>query len=672
MDFFAREEFAHRTSRRLAWLFIIAVVGTVVTINILTYFALNAYLAGPAALGAGAAHYRQAHAGWADVPVGDAALTMRLEVHLLATVGTLAIIAFGSLWKISQLSGGGAAVASMMGGREVSRAPQDAHERMLVNVVEEMSIASGVPMPAVYLLAGESGINAFAAGHHSDDAVVAVTRGCIERLSRDELQGVIGHEFSHLLNGDMRINLRLMGLVHGLLVIGFAGALLMRISANSSSSSRRGGNALPLLLIGLGIYVVGYIGYFFGGLIKAAISRQREFLADASSVQFTRNPAGLAGALKKLGSGYQDAAVANANSHEASHFFFGDAVSGSWFALLQTHPPLEERIRAIDPQWDGRFADPSLRPLAAAPQPSASSAPGPRPAPPRGRFDAHALIARAGTVSPEHVIFGAALLASLPSDIASAAQEPYSARALALCLMLDADLQRAAPAIADLASRDQQLAQVAQRLHPAVCRLGAGSHLPILDLCLPALRQLSGSQRALYLDEVRRCARQAGASLGAYCMATLILNRLGERGTPTERPRSGQILAITPLWPQLHVLLSALARAGAANPAQAQDSADQERCRTAFAAAAQRLLGDREVPEPLPAAACGPDQIDAALTAIDRAAPEVKRRIITACAWCVASDGVVTIAEAELLRVISSCLGCPMPPFAGTAQSDAG
>lgn len=672
MDFFAREEHAHRTSRRLVVLFLLAVIATLVTLNVVTHFALNAVIAQRALVpGPGHGGHRQDDGSTVGQPPDtQAQLAMRLETHVVVTLGTIAIILLGSLWKISQLSAGGASVASLMGGREIGHDPHDAQERMLVNVVEEMSIASGVPMPAVYVLDAETGVNAFAAGFHSNDAVVAVTRGCIERLDRHELQGVIGHEFSHLLNGDMRLNLRLMGLVHGLLVIGLLGAFMMRMCSYSSNSRRDNRVMLALLVIGLATYVIGYIGFFFGGLIKAAISRQREFLADSSSVQFTRNPAGLAGALKKLGAGYQEAAVANANSHEASHFFFGNAVSGDFFGLLATHPPLDERIRAIDPRWDGVYPEPA--PIVHSDDaydrrtmPAAAS----HPAVTR-HLDPLTLIARIGTVAPEHVDFSAALLASIPADVASAAREPYSARALTLCLLLDPDPTRASDPIDALVGRDPGLGGAVRRLHPIVGQLGQGAHLPIIDLCIPALRQLSASQRDTFLAEVKACSRLGGARLSAYCMATLLAARLSDRTRGSSSP-SGTILAILPLWPHLLVLLSALARAGVDAPTELPGRPD-EKVLAAFRAAAQRLLPDRGTDQVLSAEACGPDQIDAALTGIDRASPEVKRRIVTACAWCVSADGVVTVAEAELLRVISICLGCPMPPFAASsAQASA-
>jgi Zn-dependent protease with chaperone function len=656
MDFFAREEGAERTSRRLAWLFVLAVLATAVTINIATGFLLDFYLA-----------HRFDGARPHSIPYGVAGpeyeRMLRLETHAGVTLVTLAIIALGSIWKISQLSAGGAVVASMLGGRAVGRTPADAKERMLVNVVEEMSIASGVPMPEVFVLDDEQGINAFAAGHQPSDAAVTVTRGALDQLSRDELQGVIGHEFSHILHGDMRLNLRLMGLVHGILVIGLTGALLIRLGTSVRSNSSKGSPLLWLALIGFAAYVIGYIGFFFGGLIKSAISRQREYLADASSVQFTRNPPGLAGALKRLGAGYQDARIAHHNAHEASHFFFGNGVGVSWLSMLETHPPLEERIRAIEPQWDGSYPPPAPR--------SAVAEPAPSPAPHRygqtGQAAAlapDALVARIGTVSPEHVAFGAWLLASIPDELKQAAKEPFTARALALCLLLDGDAWQGKDALTALPGGDRGLAQDVARLLPAVAARGAPAHLPLLDLCLPSLRQLSASQRQAFLELVGRLQSGSKGRMGTYCIATLLRTRLLDPAQSA--PGSGAVQSVQPLWPQLRVLLSALARAGITARA-GEPGGDEQEAVTAYRAAASRLVPDGGAGDLLSVEECGAGPLDAALIAINQAAPGVKRRIVTACAWCVAADGVVTVAEAELLRVVCSCLGCPMPPFAPTA-----
>ena len=271
-------------------------------------------------------------------------------MFFFVTVGTLSVILLGSLYKISELSSGGEGIALMLGGRAVDPQTTDPAERRLLNVVEEMALASGIPVPPVFIMDHERSINAFAAGYRPGDAVVAVSAGCLRYLNREELQGVMGHEFSHILNGDMRLNLRLIGVVYGILVLAIVGYYLMR----SAAYGGRKGSAYAFL-IGLVLLVLGYLGVFLGNLIKAAVNRQREFLADASSVQFTRYPAGIAGALKKIGGLADGSRIREAHAHEVSHMFFGDAFAGSFFNLLATHPPLAARIRALEPGFDGSF-----------------------------------------------------------------------------------------------------------------------------------------------------------------------------------------------------------------------------------------------------------------------------------------------------------------------------
>ena len=324
MDFVEQQEQARHQTKRFILYFVLAIGSMIAVI----YFLLALFFL----------HQRMgvtAGIGW----LWDARL------FACVSAGTLVVVMGGSLLKINELSHGGRALAMRMGGRQVGANAAEPDQRKLMNVVEEMAIASGVPVPAVFVLEEEGGINAFAAGHSTSDAAIGVSRGCIQLLTRDELQGVIAHEFSHILNGDMRLNMRLIGWVFGILCLTIIGKLLLR--------SR--GRKNPAPVIGLVLVVVGFIGVFFGRLIQSAVSRQREFLADASAVQFTRNPGGLAGALKKIGGLSGGSRLSTEYADEAGHLFFGNALSEGWFSLWSTHPPLQERIRRIDPGFDGTF-----------------------------------------------------------------------------------------------------------------------------------------------------------------------------------------------------------------------------------------------------------------------------------------------------------------------------
>ncbi|MDP6893123.1 MAG: M48 family metallopeptidase, partial [Verrucomicrobiota bacterium] len=282
---------------------------------------------------------------------------------LLVFVGTVLVVGLASLYKTNELKTGGAVIAQMMGGQLVSPSTTHPEERKLMNVIEEMAIASSVPMPEVYVMQNEEGINAFAAGFTVDDAVIGVTAGCVYHLSRDELQGVMAHEFSHILNQDMRLNIKLMAIVFGLIVLAVIGRIVVDIgfSAGRSGGREGGAAALGIGVIGLVIMLAGFLGEFMGNMIKSAVSRQREYLADSSAVQFTRNPEGLSGALKKIGAMSNGSLLKSPRTAEASHMFFGNGLKQSWFSFTSTHPPLIKRIELLDPQFNGDFSDVALR-----------------------------------------------------------------------------------------------------------------------------------------------------------------------------------------------------------------------------------------------------------------------------------------------------------------------
>ncbi|MBC7968722.1 MAG: M48 family metallopeptidase, partial [Verrucomicrobia bacterium] len=274
-------------------------------------------------------------------PVAQKAAFSWWHPSLFFTIGTgtVVLVGLGSLYKIQTLKAGGSVIAQEMGGRLLLAEMAHPEERQLLNVVEEMAIAAGISVPAVYVMDGEQGINAFAAGFTPNDAVIGVTRGTLEQLSRDELQGVIGHEFSHILNGDMRLNIRLIGVLHGLLLIYITGRIVIDWRPRNKE-----GNAV--LVFGIALVVIGSFGLLCGRLIKSAISRQREFLADASAVQFTRNPAGIAGALDKIAQHHYSSLVKTPAAESNSHLFFGSALRFNYLEdLFATHPPLAQRIR---------------------------------------------------------------------------------------------------------------------------------------------------------------------------------------------------------------------------------------------------------------------------------------------------------------------------------------
>ncbi|HTL28953.1 MAG TPA: M48 family metallopeptidase, partial [Tepidisphaeraceae bacterium] len=352
MNFFEHQDRARRSTTRLVFLFIFAVLAIITALNLAAYAIARGVGVHEGVRHLSSPTYERVQPLWSNA-----------GMYQWVTVGTLVTILSGTLYKTVQLRKGGAAVAQMLGGTPLIPNSGTPADRQLQNIVEEMSIASGVPVPQVYVMRNEPGINAFAAGFGPQDAVISVTQGCIDQLNRDELQGVIAHEFSHILNGDMRLNLRLIGILHGILLIALIGYFVLRsmFSSSSSSSSRRSsskdgdGGPWIALIIGLALVAIGYIGVFFGRLIQAAVSRQREFLADASAVQFTRNPSGIANALKKIAAASAGSQVDNAQALGTAHLFFASAFRVGFVNLLATHPPLVDRIKAIDPTFDGKL-----------------------------------------------------------------------------------------------------------------------------------------------------------------------------------------------------------------------------------------------------------------------------------------------------------------------------
>ena len=649
-DFFARQDAARRNTTRLVVLFVLAVLAIMVSIDLLL-----------------AATMSYAGDGQAGAPRDYWALVTDPGLVGLAVIGTLIVVGGGSLFKIAQLRGGGKGVAEELGGRRLHPDTSDPTEQQLLNVVQEMAIASGTPTPPVYLLDDEQGINAFAAGFTPSDAVIGITRGTAERLTRDELQGVVAHEFSHILNGDMRLNIRLIGILHGILFIGLLGYFILRASlfaGHSRRSSRdQGGGALAMLALGAGLAAVGFFGTFFGNLIKAAVSRQREFLADASAVQFTRQPDGIAGALKKIGGLSAGSRVENPNAPEASHMFFGRATRG-FSAMFSTHPPLGERIRRIDPSWDGTLPEEVGRPrpepgsaAAGAGRAGVSAMAGGEGGRRRAAGSEHAAMTHAvesiGQPGEAHIRYAAEVIESLPKALVSAAAESYGARAVVYALLLD---RKAGPRQVQLArladAADPGVYQDTQRLAPLVGDLDVRARLPLVEIALPALRALSPAQEEVFTQNVVALVEADDEiDLFEWSLHRILLHDLDAHRRRV-RPAAGARRTRPSIQVACEQLLSMLAQAG---------HRDADDARHAFEQGWQHL--QMPVARLRPATDLRLDALDAALATLEQVAPQTKRRILQAAATVILADRTVTAAEAELLRAISASLGAPMPPL---------
>jgi Zn-dependent protease with chaperone function len=652
MDFFAAEQRAKKRTARLLVLFGLAVAGTIAAGYLATAFALRANAA------------RQSfHSGYSSYYEQDVAQPQPLwRPGLFAAVSfvTLAVIAGASLYKWSEFSGGGSAVAESLGGRRVDPHTTDPREHQLLNVVEEMAIASGMPVPAAYILDNEPAINSFAAGLTSSDAVVTVTRGTLEKLSRDELQGVVAHEFSHILNGDMRMNVRISAIIFGILVIGLAGraALLgMRYGRFGSSRGKGGGGVFAVLAIGLALLVVGYVGYFFGKLIQASLSRQREFLADASAVQFTRNPAGVTGALKKIGGYAIGSTLQTSKASQISHFFFAQEFVSNFGGLWATHPPLDVRIRAIEPGFDGKFFEPkefvdvAKEPWSKVPHMPAQA---PTPSPLAAAAFGAALAAAAGTLSPEGAARGQAIMAGIPASIRAAARSPHDAPILLFGLLLDDDE----------AVRQKQLDLVAgseggdalntlKQLDPALRQLRAADKLPVLQLALPALKALPPTALGTFAGTLDDLVHADGkVTTFEFALQRLVLRALAINRVPSAAVT--RIYSFQAVTAEISVVLSALAHAS---------SDDASEAARAFAEGAAQLKLVEGMIALLPEAQSGLVPLDAALDKLAGASGPIKQRLLMAAAHVVSADGVLLTQEAELLRAVAASLDMPVPPI---------
>lgn len=639
MDVFEAQEVARRHSVRLVALFGLAVLGIVASACVV--------VAGILALSG-------------EAPGGPLAPGLLLPV----TAGTLLVVGGGSLWKLHELRRGGRVVAEALGGRLLVAAGADWRERRLLNVVEELAIAAGIPPPAVYLLEGEAGINAFAAGHAPQDAVIGVTRGALERLDRAQLQGVVAHELSHVLNGDMRLGLRLIGVLHGILLLGLLGQAILRGASRVRVRGRGkgGGGVAVVLAIGLGLLVVGFAGVFLGQWIKAAVCRQREYLADASGAQFTRDPLGLAGALKVIGALAAGSRLVAPRAAEASHLYFARGLAPGLQSPFATHPPLPERIRRLDPAWDGRFPALPREPAAdEAGPPPPPAPPGDVDAPRVWRLDEAAAgalaVARAGRPTPAHVTHAAALLAALPEELRAAAHEAWSARAVVCALLVHPEGAARDAQLARIDARaDPGLADATRRLLPLTRALPTAARLPLLDLAIPALRALSPAQHVAFRALLDRLFAADGAlDLFEWSLARILRRHLdAAQDGPAPPPRPAR--SLLDLRAEVATLLSALARAGARG-------APSEAARAA--SALDRAADVLHLPglSLLPAEACGAHALDPALEALAALTPLRRRELLAACAACVVADGQVRVEEVELLRAFADGLGCPLPPL---------
>jgi Zn-dependent protease with chaperone function len=648
MDFFGAQAQARRDSRLLGWAFAACVLAVVVALGVLLLSVLRVVMA----VGRNRQPFEASLTDWAQQHPGVTLLT------LLALAG---FIGGASLRRMLQLRAGGGYVARSLGGVRVERSAQDPRRRQLHNIVEEMAIASGMPVPEVYVLEQEDGINAFAAGHTSSNAAVAVTRGALNRLNREQLQGVIAHEFSHILNGDMRISIRLMGMIFGLMAVAAAGRTMLRAAHHADRA------ALPAYFIGVVLALVGYIGWLLARLLQAWISRRRETLADASAVQFTRNPEGLKGALVRIAAMGERHRFADAGMEQVTHMLFAHGAR----SLFATHPPMLERLQALDPSINADRLE-SLKRQAhkawqaepareATPASSATgtagaelalqlNAGGAMPATIAVPAAAAVIAATAGDPAPRHLSQAKAVRRALPPGLRASAEDPEAAQAILLSIVI----------FADHAVRDRRLEFVASQLGtamaarvqqtaPVTASLAPMLRLPAVLQLVPALRALPSADRLLFIETLRKLMRlDGGLSVFEYALEKLAMRALVAQEHPA--PPHGN-LTLGDCEAELGVVFAVLARCGSRDDAQA---------RQCYEAGIAPLL-----PRHRPGYGAIDDWVpvfDPSLDRLCRLRIAGKQLLIEGLVRTIAHDGMLAPPEAELLRAICVVLECPLPP----------
>ena len=654
MDFFDRQELARKNSKRLIFYYIVAVIGIVCSFGFTVLGARYLFL----------------------VKLSDQTNPLvrqsffDSEFFLYSALGVLVLIILSTIFKSAALSGGGAAVAKSLGGKEVDSTTSDPRYRRLINVVEEMSIASGVPVPSIYVMEQEDGINAFAAGHSSSNATIGVTAGCLNKLNRSELQGVIAHEFSHILNGDMRLNIRMMSVLFGILMMFVIGKLILRgfgrSSSRSRSSSKKGGGEGFIIVVALALLLIGLMGSIMARLIKAALSRQREFLADASAVQFTRDPSGISGALKKIG-GFAGARIEHPRGEEASHMFFGSCYKKKLSNLFATHPPIDERIRAIGGAFDENLTlvkeseldsgqismDESQSLVSSFSDPSTHTSD-----PQKGSFHEEDLN-QIGQIMADQVIVAQRIISEIDESLVSLIHQKSGAHAIVYSLLLsENDQVRENQLNVIKGSCEDEVSKTLKAISDQFKGMHSTEKIALLDLAVPALRRLSPEEYGQFCEIINELINiDERVNLFEFMIQKIIRLHLdtffGRIRTPKET-----IKTLSKMNHESSVLLSAIAGFG---------NEDELNRVQAFkkGAAVLELYGTGKL-KFLPPVNCGIGQMDEALKAFEKCVPTLKKTLLIACGKAAISDGKITSNEAEILRAIGDSMGTPIPPFVYT------
>lgn len=651
MNFFEAQDSARRSTTLLVILFVLAVASLLVLSNLIFFQFV---------------YFLESGSFFSSVSALETVFDRNLSV--LVSTAVIGFICLGSLYKLAALSSGGAAIALSLGGIIVPRSSREPLHRKILNIVEEMAIASGTPVPQVYIL-HEQGINAFAAGWKTTTAVIGITQGAVERLTRDELQGVIAHEFSHIFNGDMRLNMRLIAVLHGILMIGMLGRIILRSMryARTSRNSKDGRVLFMVVVMGITLMVIGYTGTFFGNWIKSLISRQREYLADASAVQFTRNREGIANALKKIGGAISGSAISAASVDVYNHAYFARGDTGPTSFIFSTHPPLKKRILRIQPDWDGRYIFDDRKPVRqryAATEQAEQKRQVEDDRRQRAKNIGYALgtgvalndalnaLDNIGEISQQNVDAAHEWHRSLPELVLAHAENPYGAQALVLALLIheNPEIEKKQLFVLNEVIGELHTGNVKQ-VQQAVSELARTQALPLIDLALSTLREMTVEQyRRFKLCLQKLITADDRVDLLEWIVQRVVLQHLDEHYALRKKPVE-KYFVLGSAKQASEVMLSMLAYI---------EHRDEAEAILAFAAAT-RAVGAVAL-QILPKSTVSIGLLDMAMDDLLLLKPPLKKRFLQACVSCISQDGKVTLQAYELTRAIASCLDCPMPP----------
>jgi Zn-dependent protease with chaperone function len=668
VDFFASQELARRNTRKLIFLLILTVIALVASI-----YGLFLVITGGISF-----------QGEFAKELGIKSFFSPENGMLIGgiTALVLVIVGLGSLFKINELRKGGATVANMLGGRKLLPNTTNLTERRILNIVEEMSLASGVPVPPVYVMDNEAGINAFAAGNSIDDAVIGINRGTLEQLNRDELQGVIAHEFSHILNGDMRMSLRMIGLLFGIQGIALIGTQLMRVASqmtNRSSRDKGGNPAIVLLVFGVGLLVIGSVGLFFARLIKASVSRQREYLADASAVQFTRIPDGIAGALKVIGASANTSRVIAPDAESISHMFFANMFGSKTQSFFSTHPPLVPRIQRIDPRFTGQFDDYlRVRPTASILNsqqeenehlrridlvrqfglgmgsigigglPIGKELAGGLPVSPAG------IMASIGSPQNDDVIFSQLLIDHVSDSFLADCREVFSARCIVFASLLDSEPAIRSQQLEMLTAREKQATtDETVRLEKIFKTIPVRFRLPIFEILQGTLTGFSPEQFQYFQETLKKMvvSDKEIDLFEFFLLNHLVIHLRRHLGFGIKNEVRFEHLGM--LTDQVELVMSVVANHG---------HETQQQAVAAFNAAGQSL---QRLTRPITftGGAWNFQELNDAIKELSQLSFPAKKEFLTTLATMIIHDQTITHTEAELFRAIAESLDCPVPPI---------